>query len=303
VQHHFARYVSNKYNHPQPFYFYVPIIALFTLPWTPFVVAALSNARRWEWRAEGAVNRLRVFAFAWLIVPIIFFSFSGSKLPGYILPALPGAALLAGERLARALHNKGRRGENDAVHNLRSIRATGMLLIMLAIACIVYVTHTGEIHLSCALFIAVPLATTGLFSIVWAHLSRMCVILTVVVVFVVTILIPDCAFEKAARRESLRDLLQLAATRGYSSTPVFNLHTVERSTEFYAAGRIAYAADGNPVRYEGAGQVAEDARRGGGTALVIVPVRYTYQLTQYQFIQTEIIGDNGGVALVAVRVR
>ena len=28
VQHHFARYVSNKYRHPQPFYFYVPIILL-----------------------------------------------------------------------------------------------------------------------------------------------------------------------------------------------------------------------------------------------------------------------------------
>jgi hypothetical protein len=36
---------------------------------------------------------------AWLLLPIVFFSFSGSKLPGYILPALPAAALLVADRL------------------------------------------------------------------------------------------------------------------------------------------------------------------------------------------------------------
>lgn len=303
VQHHFARYVSNKYRHPQPFYFYVPIIALLMLPWTPFVVAALGDVRRWEWRAGGTMNKLHVFAFAWLVVPVLFFSFSESKLPGYILPALPGAALLGGERLARALHNKGKHGEKDVIHSLHSIRATGALLLVLAVAVVVYATRGGEIHFACAVLIAAPLAATGLLNVVWAHRSRACVVMTMCVVFVVIVLIPDCAVKKIARRESIRDLLQIAATRGYSSAPVFNLHTIERSAEFYAAGRIAYAADGNPVRYEGAGQVAEAARRGGGRALVIVPVEHTHQLTQYQFIQTEIIGDNGGLALVAVRVR
>jgi 4-amino-4-deoxy-L-arabinose transferase-like glycosyltransferase len=41
-----------------------------------------------------------VFALAWLVMPIVFFSFSGSKLPGYILPALPAAALLVADRIA-----------------------------------------------------------------------------------------------------------------------------------------------------------------------------------------------------------
>jgi hypothetical protein len=42
-----------------------------------------------------------VFALAWLLFPIVFFSFSGSKLPGYVLPALPAAALLVSDRLTR----------------------------------------------------------------------------------------------------------------------------------------------------------------------------------------------------------
>ena len=47
------------------------------------------------------VSRLQVFAFAWFLVPLLFFSFSGSKLPGYILPVLPAFALLVGYRLSQ----------------------------------------------------------------------------------------------------------------------------------------------------------------------------------------------------------
>ena len=103
VQHHFARYVSNKYHHPQPIYFYPAIILLLALPWTPFLIAALVKARRWVWlKNDGneSLSIVRVFALAWLAMPIVFFSFSGSKLPGYILPALPAAALLIADWIA-----------------------------------------------------------------------------------------------------------------------------------------------------------------------------------------------------------
>ncbi|HKP73027.1 MAG TPA: phospholipid carrier-dependent glycosyltransferase, partial [Pyrinomonadaceae bacterium] len=69
IQHHFARYVSNKYHHPQPFWFYLPILFLLTLPWPAFVVASVVRARGWDWRADDAVSKLRVFAFAWMLVP------------------------------------------------------------------------------------------------------------------------------------------------------------------------------------------------------------------------------------------
>ena len=39
-------------------------------------------------------NSLAVFAIAWMLVPLVLFSYSGSKLPGYVLPSLPGAAVL-----------------------------------------------------------------------------------------------------------------------------------------------------------------------------------------------------------------
>jgi 4-amino-4-deoxy-L-arabinose transferase-like glycosyltransferase len=99
IQHHFARYISNKYHHPQPIYFYLIIILLLVLPWTGHLISALVKARKWEWRGADSLSIVCVFALAWLLLPIIFFSFSESKLPGYILPSVPGAALLVSYRL------------------------------------------------------------------------------------------------------------------------------------------------------------------------------------------------------------
>lgn len=102
LQHHFQRFTSNKYQHPQPFYFFFWVLPLMTLPWLPFFLAAI-------WRFVRAIfqrtdteqsklsersRSLRLFAIAWIAVPLLFFSFSGSKLPGYILPAVPPAIIL-----------------------------------------------------------------------------------------------------------------------------------------------------------------------------------------------------------------
>lgn len=105
IQHHFQRFTSNKYQHPQPFFFYIWVLPLMTLPWMPLFIASLCNLVKGALRSLGArseVNQgddqdfasLRNFAIAWLAVPLAFFSFSGSKLPGYILPAVPAAIVI-----------------------------------------------------------------------------------------------------------------------------------------------------------------------------------------------------------------
>src|SRR4030095_2231882 len=137
VQHHFARFISNKYHHPQPIYFYSAILLLLTLPWTAFLVPALVKSKSWEWRATDSLNTVRVFALAWLTLPILFFSFSGSKLPGYILPVLPASALLVAELVVRI---------TTASDSSRwPMRATGIIYLIFAIGCVIFAvkTHTG----------------------------------------------------------------------------------------------------------------------------------------------------------------
>jgi 4-amino-4-deoxy-L-arabinose transferase-like glycosyltransferase len=106
IQHHFARYVSNKYHHPQPIWFYPVIVLMLALPWTPYFIVALAKVRRWAWRGGDSLSIVRVFATAWLLLPIVFFSFSGSKLPGYVLPVLPAVVLLVSDRLMRMFNPK-----------------------------------------------------------------------------------------------------------------------------------------------------------------------------------------------------
>ena len=111
IQHHFQRFTSNKYQHPQPFYFFFWVLPLMTIPWLPFFLAAVWRSGRslftkfvGENSSETSVTTfspLILFAYAWLIVPLVFFSFSGSKLPGYILPSVPAAIILSAEFISR----------------------------------------------------------------------------------------------------------------------------------------------------------------------------------------------------------
>lgn len=101
IQQHFQRFTSNKYQHPQPFYFYFWVLPLMTLPWLPLLAAAIWKYGTRAFRSdtspaglddpESDVIRLSI---AWLIVPLVFFSFSGSKLPGYIVPVVPAAVII-----------------------------------------------------------------------------------------------------------------------------------------------------------------------------------------------------------------
>ncbi|HEX8397679.1 MAG TPA: glycosyltransferase family 39 protein [Pyrinomonadaceae bacterium] len=108
IQHHFARYASNKFAHPEPFWFFWAILPALILPWTPFLLAAIwrvfkdQRPKTKDQRPiDSSQHSLKIFALVWLLVPLVFFSFSGSKLPGYILPALPAAIILAAEEARR----------------------------------------------------------------------------------------------------------------------------------------------------------------------------------------------------------
>jgi 4-amino-4-deoxy-L-arabinose transferase-like glycosyltransferase len=99
IRQHFERFTTNVFQHPQPFYFYLWVLPLMTMPWLPFFVAGLWKAVRQIAEPKDSSSAscpLLLFSFAWLLVPLLFFSASGSKLPGYVLPSLPAAIIMTG---------------------------------------------------------------------------------------------------------------------------------------------------------------------------------------------------------------
>ena len=101
LEHNFARFSEDVYHHRQPFWFYLPVFLLAMMPWTLVLILAIAERARLIW-SEGkekkafssAEDSWQLFLLIWMLVPILFFSASQSKLPGYILPAVPAGALL-----------------------------------------------------------------------------------------------------------------------------------------------------------------------------------------------------------------
>ena len=95
VEHNLARFGTNLYHHPEPFWYYVPVALLGWVPWSILVIAAVFAAVRQLRKPAG--DTLRSFLLIWVGVIVIFFSISQSKLPGYVLPAVPAGAILAAQ--------------------------------------------------------------------------------------------------------------------------------------------------------------------------------------------------------------
>ena len=84
---HFSRVVSGALMHGQPWWFYLPVFLGAFLPWSPLLPLLFKPA--------GYRDTRRVFLLLWLLFGLGFFSVSINKLPGYVVPLLPAAALLA----------------------------------------------------------------------------------------------------------------------------------------------------------------------------------------------------------------
>ena len=104
LEHNLERFATNRYMHEQPFWYYLPILLLALMPWSVIALRALVGAIRQsiaEWRARLAKHHyightrwgdaFPEFLVLWTLFPIVIFSLSRSKLPGYILPSIAAA--------------------------------------------------------------------------------------------------------------------------------------------------------------------------------------------------------------------
>ncbi|MGD0547634.1 MAG: glycosyltransferase family 39 protein [Terracidiphilus sp.] len=114
LEHNLQRFATNRYEHQQPFWYYLVVVLLAVMPWTVIALRALVDGIQTslcEWRARNAMDckpcagrpgdAFPEFLVLWALIPILFFSLSQSKLPGYILPSIPPITILTGDYLFR----------------------------------------------------------------------------------------------------------------------------------------------------------------------------------------------------------
>jgi 4-amino-4-deoxy-L-arabinose transferase-like glycosyltransferase len=125
-QHNFERYTTPIFEHRQPVWFYGYILLLAVLPWIAFLFGALFRAAV-RLKQRAATESVDLFFACWTVFPILFFSFSQSKLPSYILPAIPPLFLLLGRWVSESIQ----RNSKMLAHTLAS---TGAALSIVAVA-------------------------------------------------------------------------------------------------------------------------------------------------------------------------
>lgn len=93
VDYFILNHTVNRYARPEtfgrskPWWFYVVLVPALSLPWIGILFAQVKRLRH----LPAAYKRLFVL---WLLVALVFFSLSGSKLVLYVLPMFAGIALL-----------------------------------------------------------------------------------------------------------------------------------------------------------------------------------------------------------------
>jgi 4-amino-4-deoxy-L-arabinose transferase-like glycosyltransferase len=181
LQQNLERLATNRFEHYHPFWYFIPVVLLGLTPWAVIAVTAFADAVGGsinEWKARGAKGRyigheragdaFPEFLVLWAVVVIVFFSLSESKLPGYILPALPPLTILAGDYLNRIR----RRGLKTWLLVLHAV-ATGILTMFVllmplhlnnpeAIPPGIAIVAAGVVGLAATVFILIMVARFGL---------------------------------------------------------------------------------------------------------------------------------------------
>lgn len=115
------RMLTTVHGRPGPWWFYLPVLLAGFFPWSAGLPVALLEVRK----SKDDLDRLLLL---WILIPVVFFSCAGSKLPTYLLPIFPALAMLVA------------RGSREP----RKARLLGSLalsmLAVLALALVVYLS-------------------------------------------------------------------------------------------------------------------------------------------------------------------
>lgn len=127
LSHNVERFLTPVFQHAQPPWFFGPILLLGLLPWSALLAGTLRDAMA-LWREKKLREAPGLFFACWVIFPLVFFSLSRSKLPGYILPVFAPLVLLLARSLTRAIE------QNDSFAQWLMEWTGGTLLVLAGVA-------------------------------------------------------------------------------------------------------------------------------------------------------------------------
>ncbi|MBU6958827.1 lipid IV(A) 4-amino-4-deoxy-L-arabinosyltransferase [Pseudomonas sp. CVAP len=122
-QEHIRRFAADDAQHTRPWWFFLPIMVVSSLPWAALLPSTLVQA--WKNKTQNTTG----FLLLWMLLPLVFFSLSRGKLPTYIMPCLLPLALLMASTLIDLVSEA--RGRAIRINGLINVAIATIALIVL----------------------------------------------------------------------------------------------------------------------------------------------------------------------------
>ncbi|HEU4389041.1 MAG TPA: glycosyltransferase family 39 protein [Blastocatellia bacterium] len=299
VNHHFRRFVENRFQHPEPVYFFPFVVLAGALPWTFFLIPAAARLRKVVRRRPESQDLLITLSWVWLILTVVFFSVSVSKLPGYVLPAFPALAIILGTEVERLWNGERSRSLMIAAW------LTAASLIAIGIAVPVYITREAlEVSGAAALLVWLPLAAAvfGAVLLAWRRFRLFVITPAAVTMFMIVaalrVILPQIDGEISSRSlsrtaaESLRPGEKIAFYIAREYGPVF-----------YSEGRVACGLRGEDVlnAYDPADLLK--ALEAESSLVVILRPEFSEDLEGNPRLASERIAKTGRYVIIRIAIR
>ncbi|WP_317202870.1 glycosyltransferase family 39 protein [Janthinobacterium sp.] len=229
IHEHFERFLLKTHHREGAWYYFFAMLIPGIMPWLGLLPQSLAGALR---RAPGAFQP-KLMLLVWAVFIFFFFSYSSSKLPGYILPIFPALALL----LAAYLETASRPNRVGAAALLLVVGAAGLAFVPQIVK--ISTKHASELVLLqayqpwvlAAAFVA--LAGGALALLHARHLRRDMTVLTLACAgFLATQLIL-AGFEPYGKHRAGVALVERIQAELAPDTKIYSVGTYEQSLTFY----------------------------------------------------------------------
>ena len=303
--HNLQRFTSVVNDHLQPWWFFLPVMAVAAIPFTAYLLVAF--VQRASRRTEPQ-HSLQQYAACWLLAVFLFFTTAATKLPSYWLPATPAAALL----ITLALRRRTR-----AVTLARG--CTLLVLTGLAFGFWQSGWWIPSIRDPEMPSLAVDLLSSGL-----VHRAAICVVAAVLIglitwrrtpvqgllamqapllLFHLTALVPIAQLADQLRQQPVRGVARQMLEHQRPGEPLAMIGAMKPSLHFYTNQVIVYEGRSDGALVNLADRLSHERRRGwvgrppgsdqAASSVLVAIDRGTVKQPHWQDLAPEVLGHHG----------
>jgi 4-amino-4-deoxy-L-arabinose transferase-like glycosyltransferase len=244
IHEHWDRYTSTVHARKGSIWYFVPLLLAGMLPWLGLVPRMWEVVRDRAGAVRGAGGKPfqpALLSLVWFAAIFVFFSMSGSKLPGYIVPVFPALAILA----AVALDQISDKSWNRQINALLVLAVVGLIAAPV-VATLERETNPNEVFRAFAVYIGVAFAVLLAGMLLARRLLRTRGVFPSVAAFALSMFL-TCTIgllghEVMGRRASGVDMLPAIKAVLKDDMPLYGVGMLDHTMPFYLGRTLTMVA-------------------------------------------------------------